>query len=163
MVRAAFTLTFVLLPLTCNCGLCRDRELLSASGVLEEIFLPTQREIQIDGWYWAWRKQTGKKEREISVATDGFDPGVLSPPPIPSEPPRKCVHGTRENGDGKNTASYTNMTFPADPGPALSSSPRAGRNDVKQQDNYLQQMGPPCSPHRVCAQSCCQPPLPGRG
>lgn len=46
--------------------------------------------------------------------------------------------------------------------PALPSSQRAERNDVKQQSNYLQQMGPPCSPHCVCAQSCRQPPLPER-
>lgn len=104
-----------------------------------------------------------KKEREISATTDGFDPGVLSPPAIPSAYLRASKEmwpwGMREWGWEEHSILHKH-SFPCRPcRPALSSSQRAGRNEVKHWGN---QMGPPCSPHRVCAQSCCQPSLPGR-
>lgn len=89
----------------------------------------------------------GKKEREVAVATDGFDHGVLSPLPIPCAYLRAskemCPWGMRE-WRGEEHSILHKHDLPCTPSrPALSSSQRAGRNDVKQQGHYLQQMGPP--------------------
>lgn len=105
----------------------------------------------------------------MSVSTDGILPGSalsLTNPFANLRASREmCPWGMEERRreQHKSTASYMNKSFPADPPrPGLSSLQRAEGNDVNQQGNYLQQMGPPCSPH-VSAQSCCQPSLPGKG